>query len=92
MKERDFNVPSDIPKINCRTYKDNTGALELIRLLKMRPPTKHINVVYHHFCDYNCRGLISVVGNESENQWAGILTKSLGLLMFLRLRKKAFDF
>jgi hypothetical protein len=40
-----------IPKVYCKTFEENRGALELAQALKMRPRTKHINLVFHHFGD-----------------------------------------
>ena len=37
------------PKIHCSVFEDNSGALELARLPKIRLRTKHINQSYHHF-------------------------------------------
>ena len=92
MKIFGFDVPSSPPKVYCRAYEDNTGALELVRVPKMRPRTKHINVVYHHFREYVRRGVISVVGIDTTNQLADLLTKPLEKEKFLALRKSAFNF
>ena len=43
------NLP---PRIHCTVFEDNSGALELARLPKMRPRTKHINQSYHHFREH----------------------------------------
>eukprot|EP00957_Ditylum_brightwellii_P162091 12340815-Ditylum_brightwellii.AAC.1 len=40
------------PDIYCKMCEDNSGALELVRVPTMRPRTKHINAVYHHFRSY----------------------------------------
>ncbi len=40
------------PTVQCKVFKDNSGALELAMTPKMRPRTKHINVKFHHFRDY----------------------------------------
>eukprot|EP00957_Ditylum_brightwellii_P121146 9239711-Ditylum_brightwellii.AAC.2 len=49
MHEERFMVESITPKVHCKAFKDNSGALELAKAPKMRPHTKHINTVYHHF-------------------------------------------
>ena len=43
-----FGVPVDIGKvdIHCKIFEDNSGALELAKVLKMRPCTKHLNIKY----------------------------------------------
>ena len=35
--------------IHCRVFEDNSGALEMAKIHKHRPRTKHINVKLHHF-------------------------------------------
>ena len=37
------------PKVHCRIFEDNSGALEMVRLPKMRPRTRHMCVKLHHF-------------------------------------------
>jgi hypothetical protein len=49
-----------IPKVCYTAFEDNSGALELANAPKMRPRTNHINLVFHHFRDYLCRGLIVI--------------------------------
>ena len=49
MRERGFKVLCTDPYVYCKVFEDNSGALELARLPKLRPRTKHINVCYHHF-------------------------------------------
>ena len=35
--------------IHCKAFEDNSGALEMAKVLMMRPSTKHLNNVYLHF-------------------------------------------
>lgn len=42
-------VAVNTPKIHCKAFEDNSGALEMARTPKMRPRTKHMNIKYHHF-------------------------------------------
>ena len=58
IKAKGFPVICDIPDIYCKTFKDNSGALELARLLKLLPRTKHINQCYHHWHSFARQGLI----------------------------------
>ncbi len=51
-RERDFKVLCTKSYMYCKVFEDNSGALELARLPKLRPRSKHINVCYHYFCDY----------------------------------------
>ena len=47
--QQGFQVQIDPPSIHCKVFQDNSGALELARLPKIRPRTKHINQSYHFF-------------------------------------------
>ena len=51
---RSYHIRSHpaIPKIHCKVFEDNNGALEMARTPKLRPHTKHINNAYHHFREY----------------------------------------
>jgi len=44
MREQDFQVICNEPYVYCKVFEDNSGALELARLPKLSPRTKHINV------------------------------------------------
>ena len=35
--------------IHCKAFEDNSGALKMGKVPKMRPRTKHLYNVYHHF-------------------------------------------
>jgi hypothetical protein len=58
IKTRSFTVISTIPNVFCKVFKDNSGALELARLPKLHPRTKHINTCYHHFREHVRLGLV----------------------------------
>ena len=73
MKEKGFQVICTQPYVYCKVFEDNSGALELARLPKLRPCTKHINVCYHHFQN----GLIKIFPVGTKDQTADILTKAL---------------
>ena len=77
MKSRVFKVICTEPHVHCKTFEDNSGALELDRLPKLRPQTKHINVCYHHFCEYVRKGLIKIFLIDTDDQIADSLTKPL---------------
>jgi hypothetical protein len=59
----------------CKVFEDNSGALELARLPKLDPRTKHINVCYHHFCKHVRKGLIKIFPVDTKDQIADPLTK-----------------
>jgi hypothetical protein len=76
-KER--GVPINIKEavIHCKIFEDNSGTIEMAKLPKMRPRTKHINMKYHHFCQQVQTGLLSIHAVSTENQTADIFTKPL---------------
>ena len=49
MKRLGFEVGSHQAKIKCKVFEDNSGAIEIARIKKYRPRTKHLNVKLHHF-------------------------------------------
>ena len=49
LKAAGFQIRNHIPEVHCKVFEDNSGAIEIAKVPKMRPRTKHINVQYHHF-------------------------------------------
>ena len=49
LRYRGYYLCSTNHIIYFKAFKDNSGALEIACLPKMRPHTKVINVIYHHF-------------------------------------------
>ena len=70
---------STIPEVHWRVFEDNPSALKLARTLKMRPRTKHINQVYHHFQDFVKNGTIRIFTIDSVNKIAEIFYETLNL-------------
>ena len=52
MRDKGLQVICTAPHFYCKVFEDNSGALELARLPKLRQRTKHINVCYHHFREH----------------------------------------
>jgi hypothetical protein len=77
IREQNFKVDCIKSYVYCKVFEDNVEALELARLPKLRPRTKHINVCYHHFCDYVQKGLIKIFPIDTKDQIADVLTKAL---------------
>ena len=75
-------------KVYCKAFEDNSGALEMATVHKIRPRTKHINNVYHHFREHVRSGRISIFAIPTKEQFADIFTKPLDSNTFLYLRKK----
>ena len=86
--EWDYELISTDPKIYCKYFEDNSGALKIAHLPKMRPRMKAINVVYHHFPEYVRLCLISIYPVSTDDQLADIFTKPLNHNTFVRHRKQ----
>jgi hypothetical protein len=81
-----FNVAPPETKVLCNLFCDNTGAVELIRLPKIRPRTKHINSKMHHFREHVASGRITVQHVPTTEQVADIATKPLSAPLFEKFR------
>ncbi len=62
------------PTVHCRIFEDNSGALEITKVPKMRPRTKHIKIKYHHFRDFVGTGEISL--HAITNKVTGVCSSS----------------
>jgi hypothetical protein len=49
LKEQGFGINMLTPKVHCKLFEDNSGAIEILKVPKMRTRTKHINMKYHFF-------------------------------------------
>ena len=83
MAEHQIESHKDRPKIMCKIFEDNSGAVEMACAPKLRPRTKHTNNAYHHFWEYmqsKVKGeppLINIVPVLTEKQIGDMLTKPL---------------
>ncbi len=81
MKEQGFVVHSDKNTFHCKVFEDNTGAIALSSVPKIRPRTRHINVRYFHFMSYTTPSTqggtpeIQVCKIGTDDQPADTLTK-----------------
>ena len=75
-------------KMKCTVFEDNNGALEMAKIPKMRPRTKHIVIKYHHFRTYIDNGDIVLEKIDTAEQEADFLTKPLVQQLFSYLRRK----
>ncbi len=87
IRSHGHDVCSTRPQVHCKAFEDNAGALQLARLPKLRPRTKHLNLVLHHFRSHVTKGLISIYPISSDDQIADIFTKPLPQNIFLKHRK-----
>jgi uncharacterized protein YlbG (UPF0298 family) len=78
---------NDIPTVNCAVFEDNIRAIEMARLPKMRPRTKHLNAKYHHFREAVANKWITIHYINTKSQIADILTKAVITNLFETLRK-----
>jgi ATP-binding cassette subfamily B (MDR/TAP) protein 1 len=86
LKSHGFKMGSTKPKVHCQVFEDNTGAIEIATVPKMRPRTKHINIKYFHFRDYVEHGEIVVEKIATEDQPSDMLTKPLNETLLNRHR------
>ena len=87
INSKGFKAYSGVAQVHCKAFEDNTGALELARMPKIRPRTKHINNVYHHFREAVKNKDIEIFYVDTKNQLADIFTKPLAQNLFVSLRK-----
>ena len=74
--------------MHCKVFEDNSGALEMAKVHKYRPRTKHLNVKLHHFRSHVERKEISIHPIDTEDQLADYLTKPVNEIVFARLRPR----
>ena len=86
MKQKGFIDKYTHPKIYCKVYEDNSGALEMARVHKYRPRTKHLNVKLHHFRRYVNNKEIRLFPISTDDQEADFLTKPVPLHTLEKLR------
>ena len=75
---------SSSPKIHCKVFEDNVGALEMAREYKYRPRTKHMHIKNHHFFSYVDSKQITIHHIDTKDQYADILTKPLPSTAFIK--------
>ena len=61
------------PTFHCKIFEDNAAALEIAKVPKMRPRTRHINCVYHHFRHEVENGRIKILPIPTKDQQADFL-------------------
>ena len=88
LKDRELGGAHAKPVVHCKVFEDNTGAFALAMVPRMRPRTKHINLVYHHSREYERDGMIKVLSVGTKDQIADMFTKPLPQNDFVKFRKK----
>ena len=74
--------------LTAAVYEDNRGALELAKMPKLRPRTKHIALKYHHFCEHVRNGKVCICAIDTREQLADIFMKALPHEAFQYLHHK----
>ena len=74
-----------------KAFEDNSRALELAKTPRLRPRTKHINIVYNHFRDHVRKRVIQLFPISTTDQLADIFTKPLSSFLFIKFRKNIMD-
>jgi Reverse transcriptase (RNA-dependent DNA polymerase) len=82
-----WDTTTKAPLVHCKVFEDNSGALEMGKLPKMRPRTKHICVRMHHFREHVRTGRISLHKIPSRLQLADIATKPQPIALFREQRE-----
>ena len=72
--------------IHFKAFEDDSGALEMAKIPKMRPRTKHLNNMYHHFRESVQNNKVTFIAVKTENQLADLLTKPLPDNLFQRFQ------
>jgi hypothetical protein len=86
-KRMDWKVFGGIPTVHCKAFEDNSGALEMARIPKMRPRTKHLCVRLHHFREHVRNGSISINKIPTQYQLGDIATKPQPEALFVSQRE-----
>jgi hypothetical protein len=71
-----------LPKVHCKVFEDNEGAIKIANVPKIRPRAKHLNIKYSEE-----RG-ISIYHTRTEDQMADIFTKPLPEASFTKFRER----
>jgi len=87
LHKRNFKV-SRTPTIYCKVFEDNVAALEIARVPKLRPRTRHLNCIYHHFRNEVANKRIRILPIRTKEQPADIMTKLPSIQLFFKHRDK----
>ena len=87
LKRKGFPTGNMRPTVRCKIFEDNMGAIEIAKVPKIRPRTKHMATQIFHFRHhFDCADL-TIEKIESENQAADHLTKAISRELIKRHRK-----
>jgi len=86
IQERGIEVTT-VPTVCCKMFEDNSAALEMAKVPKVRPRTRHINSIYHHFRNEVANRRILLEKVSTEDNQADILTKTTRYDLFIKHRQ-----
>lgn len=89
MKRLGCPIQSSQAQVHCKVFEGNTGALEIAKVRKFRPRTKHLNIRLHHFRLYVDSKEISIHKIDTTEQPADFPTKPLNKELLQKHRKMA---
>ena len=88
INKKGFITNTKPSKVRCRVFEDNNRALEMAKVHKFQPQTKHLNIKLYHFCKYVNSKQITIHAIKSAQQVADYLAKPINKKTFKRLRKE----
>ncbi len=86
-KELKWETSKTVPKVHGKLFEDKSGALEMARLPKMRPRTKHLCVKMHQFREHVRKGKVSILKIPTRFQLGDIATKARPEALFVSQRE-----
>ena len=84
LRRNGFKIITTKAYVKCKVFEDNGGALEMLRVDKYHPRTKHLCCRLHHFRSYVDDGQITTHKISAEEQDADMLTKPVSFSTLLR--------
>ena len=93
LTKKGIRLSRSTPVVKCSVFEDNVGAIELAKMPKWRPRTKHIAIQYHHFREWTVAKpdgtppWVTVQHISTIFQEADIMTKPLPKAQFEALCK-----
>ena len=91
-KSKGFNVVCTTPSIVCTTFEDNTSAIEIVNVSKMRAHDKHTRLVYNYFREHVIQKYIVIKPIDTLFQMTNIFTKPLCSELCLRHHTEILHF
>jgi hypothetical protein len=84
--DKGYITKAEMPKVHCKLFEDNSGAITIATVPKHRARTKHIHTKYMFFRTL-VGNLLSIHAVSSEHQKSDYLTKNLNYTLLHKHRK-----